>query len=116
MPMKLSRTFLSACMVALAGLATSTAALADDDAKIEARIGAWGRACKNEVAVRFPKSVMADITVELGATLRESINAGQITLKDVNQSGLIFNWQYKKHIGYCETDGSGNITKFVKDR
>ena len=112
--MKLPVALASACLVALTGLATSTAALADDDAKIEARIGAWGGACKNRVAVTFPESVMAEISVEVGATLRESIDAGQVTLKDIKQNGLSFNWQYKKHTGYCNTDGNGNITEFVK--
>ena len=114
--MKPVYAFASTCLVALAGLTTSTAALADDDAKIEARIGAWGKACKNEVAVKFPKAVMADISVEVGATLRESIDAGQTTLKDINKSGLSFNWQFKKHNGYCNTDGKGNITEFVKNQ
>ena len=114
--MKLASALASTCLVALTGLATSTAALADDDAKIEARIGAWGKACKNEVAVKFPKAVMADISVELGATLRESIDAGQTTLKDINKNGLSFNWQFKKHNGYCNTDGKGNITEFVKNQ
>ena len=53
--MKVSSALASACMAALVGFAGSTAALADDDAKIEARIGTWGRACKNEVAVKYPK-------------------------------------------------------------
>jgi hypothetical protein len=39
-----------------------------------------------------------------------------LTLKDINKSGLSFNWQYKKHNGYCDTDGKGNVTNFVKDR
>lgn len=114
--MKFSQACVSVCLAALTGLVASTAALADDDAKIEARIGAWGKACQSEVAVRFPKSVMADITVEVGATLREAIDAGQLTLKDINKSGLSFNWQYKKHNGYCDTDGKGVVTNFVKDR
>ncbi len=104
----------AACMVALAGLASSNAALADDDAKIEARVAAWGVACKNEVAAKFPKASMADISVELGATLRQSIDAGQTTLKDIQKSGLSYNWQFKKHTGFCNTDGKGAVTEFVK--
>lgn len=104
----------AACMLALAGMATSNAALADDDAKIEARVGAWGVACKNEVAVKFPKASMADISVQLGATLRQSIDAGQTTLKDIQQYGLSYNWQFKKHSGSCSTDGKGNVNEFVK--
>jgi hypothetical protein len=35
---------------------------------------------------------MAEISVELGATLKQSIDAGQITLKDIQNRGLSFNW------------------------
>ena len=101
-------------MAALVGLAGSTAALADDDAKIEARIGTWGRACKNAVAMKYPKSNMSEISVEVGATLKQTIDAGETTLKDINKNGLSFNWQFKKHTGYCNTDGKGNVTEFVK--
>jgi uncharacterized protein YfaP (DUF2135 family) len=104
----------SACMVDLVGVAGSTVALADDDAKINARIGAWGSACKNEVAVKYPKSNMSEISVELGATLKQSIDAGQITLKDIQTNGLSFNWQFRKHTGYCNTDGQGNVKEFMK--
>ena len=85
------------------------AARADDDAKINARIEAWGRNCKNSLAVKFPKASMADISVELGATLKQSIDAGEITLKEINRSGLSFNWTVKKKSGHCNTDGSGNV-------
>lgn len=112
--MKVASTLTNVCMVALVAVAGSAAALADDDAKINARIGAWGSACKNAVAVKFPKSNMSEISVELGATLKQSIDAGQITLKDIQGSGLSFNWQFKKHTGYCNTDGKGNVTEFVK--
>ena len=112
--MKVTSALAGACMLALVCVAGSTAALADDDAKIEARIAAWGRTCKNEVAVKFPKSVMADISVEVGATLKQSIDAGETTLKDIQKNGLSFNWQFRKHTGYCNTDGQGNVTEFVK--
>ena len=112
--MKVTSALASAYMVALVGMAGSTVALADDDAKINARIGAWGSACKNEVAVKYPKSNMSEISVELGATLKQSIDAGQITLKDIQKNGLSFNWQFKKHTGYCNTDGQGNVKEFVK--
>jgi uncharacterized protein YfaP (DUF2135 family) len=112
--MKVSLALATACMAALVGLAGSTAALADDDAKIEARIGAWGRACKNAVAVKYPKSNMSEINVEVGATLKQSIDAGETTLKDIQKNGLSFNWQFKKHTGYCNTDGKGNVTEFMK--
>ena len=112
--MKVPSVLTGVCMAALVGLAGSTAALADDDAKIEARIGAWGRACKNAVAVKYPNSNMSEINVEVGATLKQSIDAGETTLKDIQKNGLSLNWQFKKHTGYCNTDGKGNVTEFMK--
>lgn len=75
-----------------------------------------GQDLPNEVAVRFAKSVTAVISVEVGATLRKAIDAGQVILKDINKSGLSFNWQNKKHNDYCDTEGKGNIANFVKYR
>ena len=98
----------------LACAAFAPAAHADDDAKINARIEAWGRSCKNAVAAKYPKATMADILVELGATLKQSIDAGETTLKDINKHGLTYNWSFKKSSGYCNTDGSGNVTELVK--
>jgi len=89
-------------------------ARADDDAKINARIGAGGTACKSAVAAKYPKASMADIRVELGATVKEGIDAGTTSLKDIKKNGLSYNWTYKKHSGYCNTDGSSNVTEFVK--
>jgi hypothetical protein len=57
---------------------------------------------------------MADIRVELGATLKQSIDAGQTTLKDIKKEGLSYNWTFKNKSGYCNTDGSGNVTELVK--
>lgn len=103
-----------ALLVSLSALALAPAAEAGDRARIEARIAAWGSACKNAVAVRHPKSTMADISVELGATLRQSIDAGQTTLQDVERNGLSFNWSYRNHTGYCNTDGAGNVVDLKK--
>ena len=113
---KLTTALAAACAMTLASMAEPTAALANDDAKIDARIAAWATACKNRVATQYPKSIMADISVELGATLKQSIDAGQTTLKDIQAQGLSYNWSYKKHLGYCNTDGQGNVTEFVKGR
>ena len=100
--------------MAIAGVGAPHAALANHDAKIEARVAAWGVSCKNQVAATFPKATMADISVELGASMRQSIDVGRTTLKDVKQYGLSYNWQFKKHYGLCDTDGNGNVTEFVK--
>lgn len=110
-----SITALSAAALLCLSAAVAPAARADDDAKINARIASWAVACKNRVAVKYPKSVMADITVELGATLQQSIDAGTTTLKDIKKGGLSYNWSYKNHSGYCNTDGNGNVTEFKKN-
>lgn len=102
-------------MLLLCTVATLTpAARADDDGKINARIEAWGRNCKNAVAAKYPKATMADITVELGATLKQSIDSGETTLKTINKQGLTYNWTVKNKSGYCNTDGKGNPTEVVK--
>ena len=103
-------------LLCCATVAQPLAARADDEAKINAHIGAGGTACKNRVAVKYPKAIMADISVELGATLKESIDAGTTTLSDIKKNGLSYNWTYKKHRGYCNTDGSSNVTEFVKNQ
>ena len=113
--MKSLQALAAAALLSLSA-AVAPAARADDDAKINARISSWAVACKNRVAVTYPKSVMADITVELGATLQQSIDAGTTTLKDIKQGGLSYNWSYKHHSGYCNTDGAGNVTEFVKNQ
>ena len=90
------------------------AAHADDSAKINARIETWGRNCKNIVAGKYPKAVMSDISVQLSASDRKDIDSGERTLKDINKSGLSYNWSVMKHSGYCNTDGKGKVTEFVK--
>ena len=111
------KPFKSALSVALLAAAITTlapGARADDDAKINARIGSWGRNCKNAVAAKYPKASMAEISVELAATLKQSIDAGETKLKDIKKSGLSYNWTFKNKSGYCNTDGEGNVTELVK--
>lgn len=87
----------------------------DDDAKIEARVGQWGKNCKNKVAEQFDVP-MSDIQVSVGATMQQSIDAGEMTLNEIERYGLSFNWevnsQYKSANGYCNTDGDGNVVEF----
>jgi hypothetical protein len=94
---------------------SATAAPANSDAKIQARIETWGKACKNRVAEQFD-APMSDIQVSVGATLQTSIDAGETTLQDLQEYGLSFNWLVKhggkEANGYCNTDGQGNITEF----
>lgn len=110
MAMRLSSLPLLFCACA----AFTPAAQARIDAKINARIEAWGNNCKNAVAAQHPRATMAEISVELGATLRQSIDAGQTTLSDIDQQGLSFNWMVKRHSGYCNTDGRGNVIELIK--
>jgi len=100
------------------GLTWMKPVLANEEAEIDARIAAWGRNCQNEIASHMGSDVsMSDINVKLGETLQSSIDAGEITLKDINQDGLIYNWSVpkKKVTGYCGTDGKGNVTEFQLD-
>ena len=98
-------------LASLACLAMAPAAQANQDAKINARIEAWGRNCKNAVAEKHPKATMAEISVVLGATLQQSINSGETTLKNIETQGLSFNWSFRKYNGYCNTDGNGTVTE-----
>jgi hypothetical protein len=99
----------------LLALSIPLPALADDDAKIQARIGMWGKACKNKAAEQFG-APMSAIRVSVGATLQTSIDAGEMSLQDIEQYGLSFNWEVehggKKALGYCNTDGDGKVTEF----
>jgi hypothetical protein len=95
---------------------------ADEEAKLNARIEAWGRNCKNALLAKYGKqtTTMADIQVELGATLKQGIDAGQITLADIKKSGLSYNFTMahskgKDGGGYCNTDGEGNVKELVKN-
>lgn len=94
--------------------APAAQAQSDNDAKIEARVGTWGRNCKTAIADKFKAKSMADVEVSLSASLRASIDAGEMTLKDIKNSGLSYNFRVH-HLpgndpeGYCNTDGQGNV-------
>lgn len=112
--------WLAASLATMAGslslplLAPAAHAQSDNDAKIEARVGTWGRNCKSAVADKFKANSMADVEVSLSASLRASIDAGEITLADIKRSGLSFDYRVhhvpgKDPEGYCNTDGQGNV-------
>jgi hypothetical protein len=48
--------------------------------------------------------------------MQQSIDAGEMTLNEIERYGLSFNWevnsQYKSANGYCNTDGDGNVVEF----
>jgi hypothetical protein len=111
------RTTLLCATIAAAGslaLALGAQAQSNDEAKIEARVGAWGRNCKTAIADKFKAKSMADVDVSLGESLRASIDAGEISLADIKKSGLSYNFRVhhvpgKDPQGYCNTDGQGNV-------
>jgi hypothetical protein len=64
---------------------------------------------------------MADVDVTLAATLRQSIDAGKISLADINRSGLDYNFttrraKGKDPIGTCATNGRGTVIKIQSNR
>lgn len=86
---------------------------ADDEAQIEARVGAFGRNCKTAIAEKFKAKSMADVEVTFAASLRTSIDAGEMRLADIKESGLSCNSRVrhvpgKDPVGYCNADGKGN--------
>jgi hypothetical protein len=103
------------------GLSFSTIpvqAQSDSEAKIEARVGAWGRNCKTAIADKFGAKSMADVEVSLGASVRASIDAGEMSLADIKRGGLSYNYRVhhvpgKDPEGYCNTDGQGNVQEIV---
>jgi len=110
----LRRRVAKAALILLLPLSLATTARAGDSDKIEARVGAWGRNCKNAIAAKFKAPSMADVEVSLAETLRTSIDAGEITLAEVERDGLSYNFRVhhlpgKDPSGYCSTDGQGNV-------
>jgi len=92
---------------------------AGDRDQINARIESDGRNCKSAILSKYglgSKMSMADVEVTLGATLRQSIDAGKTSLADINRSGLDYNFtahhaKGKDPVGTCATNGQGNVIK-----
>ncbi|MFM7236959.1 MAG: hypothetical protein ACKOYK_09365 [Cyanobium sp.] len=109
--------FAAALIAASSGsifLSSASHAQSSEEDKIEARIGSWGRNCKNAVADKYKAKSMADVEISLGASLRASIDAGETTLADIKRGGLSFDFRVhhvpgKDPEGYCNTDGQGNV-------
>jgi hypothetical protein len=115
--------FLAAALTTIAsslsvGLVSPAAHAGDDEAKIEARVGTFGRNCKSAIADKFKAKSMADVEVTLAASLRTSIDAGELSLADIKQSGLSYNFRVH-HLpghdpeGYCNTDGKGDVEEIT---
>lgn len=92
----------------------ASSARADDDAKIQAMLGQFGKVCKNQVATTYRGISMADITVTVAATFQQSIDSGEITLKDIQKKGASFNWEVpsRKANGDCWINGKGKLSEF----
>ena len=97
----------------------TSASNAGDRDQINARIESDGRNCKSAILSKYglgSKMSMADVEVTLGATLRQSIDAGKTSLADINRSGLDYNFtahhaKGKDPVGTCATNGQGNVIK-----
>lgn len=102
---------LLASVLICSGLIASSPVMAGGET--EAVIGKLGLGCKNRVLEQFdvPNS---DITVRLGATLQQEIDSGAMTAEEISRVGASFDWKVsgKNASGYCNVDGSGNVTEF----
>ena len=81
--------------------------------KLDAVAQRLANGCKLRVVEQFDVS-MADARVSLGATLKQSLDSGAMTMKDVKTSGLTFDWSVngKSAKGYCNVDYDGNVKEF----
>ena len=88
---------------------------ADDQAKIDATLGRLGKVCKDKLMTRYPGVPMSDLRVTVAATLKESLDSGDMGLKDLQQYGASYNWEVppKKASGNCDVDAKGKITQFT---
>ena len=95
-----------------AGLLTLISAPAQAN-KLDAVTQRLGNACKLKVVEQFDVP-MASARISLGATLKESLDSGAMTMKDVKASGLSFDWAVagKTAKGYCNVDYDGTVSEF----
>ena len=97
--------------LAMMGLTTMAELVAASESDVF--LGQLGLGCKNRVLEEFgvPNS---DIMVRLGATVRGSLESGEMTLKDLKAYGASFDWSLASQDirGYCNVDGQGKVTEF----
>jgi hypothetical protein len=81
--------------------------------KLDAVAQRLANGCKLRVVEQFDVS-MADARLSLGATLKQSLDSGAMTMKDVKTSGLTLDWSVngKSAKGYCNVDYDGNVKEF----
>ena len=83
------------------------------DAQVDATLGRLGKVCKDKLMTKFKGVPMSDLHVTVGATLKESLDNGSMTLKDLQKSGASFNVEVPgKGAGYCDVNAKGKITQF----
>ncbi len=85
-----------------------------DARKIEQLVDRGRAKCKEAVVARYPKAKPSEVTVHLGATLRQSLDAGEMTSADVERGGLSYNFEVRGSDGakgYCNTDGKGAVSE-----
>jgi hypothetical protein len=84
------------------------------DAKADATLSRLGKVCKDRLMTKFPGVPMSDLHVTVGATVKESLDNGSMTLKDLQKSGASFNVEVPgKGAGYCNVNAKGKITQFT---
>lgn len=83
------------------------------DAQVDATLGRLGKACKDKLMTQFKGLPMSDLHVTVGATLKESLDNGSMSIKDLQKSGASFNVEVPgKGAGYCDVTAKGKITQF----
>ena len=83
------------------------------DAQVDATLGRLGKVCKDKLVTKFKDVPMSDLHVTIGASLKESLDSGSMTLKDLRKSGASFNLEVPgKGSGYCDVNAKGKITQF----
>ena len=104
---------LSLAAALVAGSITSV--LADDQAKIDATVARLGKVCKDKLMAKFPGVPMADLNVTVAATFQQSLDSGEMGLKELQKYGASYNWEVppKKASGNCEVNAKGKITQFT---
>jgi len=86
---------------------------ADDQAKVDATLSRLGKVCKKKLMTQFPGVPMSDLSVTVGASLKESLDKGFMGLKDLQKSGASFNIELPgKGSGACGVNANGKITEF----
>ena len=72
-----------------------------------------GNTCKLRVTDQF-NITMSEARISLGATLKQSLDSGAMTMKDVKASGLSFDWSVtgKSAKGYRKVNYDRTVTEF----